>query len=89
VTGAVIGGFALAFQPALQDSFPALAGIANLAIGAAAIGLGRNPNGIAGFLFNIGRKVTGRRGAPAEPIAEQQPDVTLPAPEEVGLVGTP
>ena len=91
VTGAVIGGFALGFQPALQDSFPALAGIANLAIGAAAIGLGRNPNGIAGFLFTIGRRVTGRTAAPAEVAGTAEPtgEPAAQEPEEVGLVGTP
>ena len=87
VTGALIGGIFLGFQPMLQDTFPALAGIANLAIGAAAIALGRNPNGIAGMAFSLGRRVT-RRGSRPQP--EPQPELELtPEAEEVGLVGTP
>lgn len=58
VTGALIGGLALGLSPALQDAFPTLGGIVNLAIGAVAISLGRNPNGIAGMLFKVRRRAT-------------------------------
>lgn len=89
VTGTLIGGFALGFLPALQQRFPALVGLAYLGIGVAAIGLGRDPNGIAGLLFRLGRFVTGRRGAPEpaeEPTAIGEP---VGEPEEVGLVAAP
>jgi branched-chain amino acid transport system permease protein len=87
ITGAVIGGLFLGFQPMLTDAFPALAGIANLAIGAAAIALGRNPNGIAGISFNLGRRLTGRSATAPPP---QEPEIEIaPEPEEVRLVGTP
>ena len=86
VTGAVIGGFFLGFQPMLQDTFPALAGLFYVLIGGAAIALGRNPNGIAGIAFDLGRRVTGRS---ARPLPEPEPDVEItPETEEVGLVGT-
>ena len=89
VTGALIGGFALGFLPALQQRFPALVGLAYLGIGAAAIGLGRDPNGLAGLLFRAGRFVTGRREE-ADPVAEKQADDdVVTEPEEVGLVAAP
>ena len=87
VTGAVIGGVFLGFQPMLQDSFPALAGLFYVLIGGAAIALGRNPNGIAGIAFNLGRRVTGRSSHPAP---QPEPTVEITAePEEVRLVGAP
>jgi branched-chain amino acid transport system permease protein len=87
VTGAVIGGLFLGFQPMLQDTFPALAGLFYLVIGGAAIALGRNPNGIAGIAFNLARKVTGKT---ADPVAVEDPQIDLVTdPEEVELVGTP
>ena len=89
ITGAVIGGFALGFLPAVQQRFPALVGLAYLGIGVAAIGLGRDPNGIAGLLFRLGRLVTGRRDD-VEPV-EEPTDVEEPVeePKEVGLVAAP
>jgi branched-chain amino acid transport system permease protein len=90
VTGAVIGGVALAFMPAVQDAFPALAGLMYLAIGAAAIALGRNPNGLAGMAFNLGRRVIGRSDAQPEPVTPDEGfDEAVAESEEVGLVGTP
>lgn len=89
VTGTLIGGFALGFLPALQQRFPALVGLAYLGIGVAAIGLGRDPNGIAGLLFRLGRLVTGRRDEPAA-IEDSAPDEgSIEEPEEVGLVAAP
>ena len=89
ITGAVIGGFALGFLPALQQRYPALVGAAYLGIGAAAIGLGRDPNGLAGLLFRLGRFVTGRRDRP-EPVEQPQPVAEPEAQtEEVGLVAAP
>ena len=91
ITGTLIGGFAIGFLPAVQQRFPALVGLAYLGIGAAAIGLGRDPNGLAGLLFKLGRTVTGRRDE-VEPESEPEavPDDEEPAAtEEVGLVAAP
>ena len=88
ITGTVIGGFALGFLPALQQRFPALVGVAYLGIGVAAIGLGRDPNGIAGLLFRFGRLVTGRRDEAPE-LEEEQVEEETAQPEEVGLVAAP
>jgi branched-chain amino acid transport system permease protein len=51
VTGALLGGAAYALLTYGQTTYSALAGIVFLVIGAAAIGLGRQPNGLAGFLY--------------------------------------
>jgi branched-chain amino acid transport system permease protein len=89
ITGTLIGGFVIGFLPAVQQRFPALVGVAYLGIGVAAIGLGRDPNGIAGLLFRLGRLVTNRRDEP-EPLAETDEDSDeSAAPEEVGLVAAP
>ena len=88
VSGALLGGFMLGFLPALQQRYPALVGLAYLGIGAAAIALGRNPNGIMGILFDLGRRVTGRSDVPdaePEPVHQDEP---LEQTEEVSLVAT-
>ncbi|MGH9139449.1 MAG: ABC transporter permease [Acidimicrobiales bacterium] len=53
ITGAAIGGALFALLPILQSAkYPDWAGgVAFAAVAAAAIGLGRQPNGIAGMLF--------------------------------------
>ena len=85
ITGALIGGVFLGFLPALQDAFPALSGLAYLGIGAAAIGLGRDPNGIAGLLFKLGRRVTGQRDEPPHPAADVPVSDDAVAREEVAV----
>lgn len=50
VSGALIGGLLLALLPVLQGEGPAVGGLVFLATGAAAVSLGRNPNGIAYFI---------------------------------------
>lgn len=65
VSGALIGGLALALLPLLQERIPDLAGIVFLLTGAAAVSLGRNPNGIAFFLSEaFGRFLPWRREGP-------------------------
>ena len=89
ITGTLIGGFALGFMPAIQQRFPALVGVAYLGIGIAAIGLGRDPNGIAGLLFRLGRVVTGRRDETPELTDADATEDESEAREEVGLVAAP
>lgn len=88
ITGTLIGGFALGFLPALQQRFPALVGIAYLGIGVAAIGLGRDPNGIAGLLFRLGRFATRRQDEPAAAIEDTDVADQTAQPEEVTLVAS-
>jgi branched-chain amino acid transport system permease protein len=79
VSGALIGGLLLGLMPAVQDAVPALGGVVFLLIGAAAIGLGRNPNGLAGLLFGLGERW---RSGPTDP-----PEDTPAQQEEVPPVG--
>ena len=51
VTGALLGGMGLALLPVLQGFFPQLTGLVPLLVGLSAMTLGRNPNGMAWFLF--------------------------------------
>jgi branched-chain amino acid transport system permease protein len=51
VTGALIGGMSLALLPVLAGYFPELTGLTPLLVGLSAMTLGRNPNGMAWFLF--------------------------------------
>jgi branched-chain amino acid transport system permease protein len=51
VTGAVIAGALFAFLSYAQGEFPDLAGLVFFAIAAAAIGLGRQPDGLAGMVL--------------------------------------
>jgi branched-chain amino acid transport system permease protein len=78
VTGALIGGSLYALLLTAQAKFPKAAGIVFLAVGVAAVALGRNPNGIAFFLHQQGRKILPKRRA-SPPMAEPIP----PAMEEV------
>lgn len=55
VTGAALGGMVLMLLPVLQSQSSALSGLVFLCIGIAAVSLGHQPNGVAGFLFQLGR----------------------------------
>lgn len=61
VTGAALGGMVLMLLPVLQSQFPALSGLVFLCIGIAAVSLGHQPNGVAGYLFQL----SGLRSLPA------------------------
>lgn len=52
VTGALIGGALFALLPLVQSKEPELAGLVFAAVAAGAIGLGRQPDGLAGMLFD-------------------------------------
>jgi branched-chain amino acid transport system permease protein len=64
VTGAVLAGSLFALLSYAQSTFPDLAGLVFLAIAAGAIGLGRQPDGIAGVVLGaFGRRDRGAGGA--------------------------
>jgi branched-chain amino acid transport system permease protein len=50
VSGALIGGALFALLPYVQSHHPSLAGLVFAGVAAVAIGLGREPNGLAGML---------------------------------------
>ena len=64
VTGAVLGGIALTALPELQSSFPSVGGMFFVAIAVFAILLAKEPNGVSGYLFRLGRWLE-RRIAPS------------------------
>src|SRR5207237_4106600 len=55
ITGAWLGGLLLMLLPVLQSQYKVLSGTEFLIIGIAAVSLGRDPNGIANYLFSFGR----------------------------------
>jgi branched-chain amino acid transport system permease protein len=74
VTGALVGGFALMLLPEIQSSSDNLAGGAVLlVIGLAAVGLGRDPNGLVSFVITAGRWAR-RKAASDPPPADPAPD---------------
>ena len=60
VTGALVGGVLLMLLPLTQSQYPALSGVVFLIIGFGAVGLGRDPNGLANQLFRAGEAVRSR-----------------------------
>jgi branched-chain amino acid transport system permease protein len=89
VTGALLGGLLLGLGPAITDLVPALGNALNVLIGAAAIALGRNPNGLAGIAFRLGARF---RGTPEDQVASGEPAVATDSdeiPEEVSIVAAP
>jgi branched-chain amino acid transport system permease protein len=80
VSGALIGGFALMLLPVIQSSGDnAVGGLVLLVIGLAAVGLGRDPNGLVSFAITAGRRVTASSGPPAtaedEPVRAEREEV--------------
>ena len=65
VTGALTGGALFALLPLVQSEQPELAGLVFAAVAAAAIGLGRQPDGIAGLLYDGVASWRPARRAPA------------------------
>jgi branched-chain amino acid transport system permease protein len=55
VTGAAIGGMFLMYMPVVQSDHPEFAGLVLVVLGAGAVVIGRDPNGLANKLFNIGK----------------------------------
>ena len=62
VTGALVGGFFVAFAPKLQELLPQLPAAAYLLTGLAAISIGRDPNGIGGQVSALGARLRAARG---------------------------
>jgi branched-chain amino acid transport system permease protein len=62
VTGAFIGGSLFALLPYVQSEYPDQAGLVFAAVAVAVVALGRQPNGLAGMLFETirGRGKAGR-----------------------------
>ncbi len=98
ITGALVAGILFALLNYAQANVSDLAGIVFIVVAAAAIGLGRQPNGVAGAILAGTRSLAGRRLRPARTgrlegqeraaqeraAQETQPVRTPPAAVEVG-----
>ena len=84
VTGALIAGALFALLTYAQTTFEDLAGVVFVVVGAAAIGLGQQPNGLAGFLFS-GRRFDPRSRLPR--LARREPVRSAAAPTTVAIGG--
>jgi branched-chain amino acid transport system permease protein len=73
VSGSAIGGMVLMLLPVVAAEFAELGGIMFLAIGVAALGLGRDPNGVASRLFALGRWRPGAGTKPSVPFRRSVP----------------
>jgi branched-chain amino acid transport system permease protein len=84
VTGAAIAGGLFALLSYAQATYSELSGVVFLAIAAAAVSLGRQPDGLAGMVLSVRRRgrETGRAGA-VRP-ARRRPLVADPAPTAGG-----
>jgi branched-chain amino acid transport system permease protein len=83
VTGALIGGALFALLPVVQSKQPELAGLVFAGVAVGAISLGRQPNGLAGMLFERAR--TTRRASRSAPVAVSDASGVS---EEVQVVAT-
>ena len=73
VTGALIGGSLFALLPYVQSEYPDQAGLVFAAVAIAVVALGRQPNGLAGMLFEAvsGRGKAGREKRDDSPAAKE------------------
>ncbi len=88
ITGALIGGYFVATSPQLQDRFPQIPAINFLVTGLVVIVVGRYPNGIGGFLSDVGARLRARTQAPEPPAGPAPQSVPVaPARKEKSLAG--
>jgi len=82
VTGAALGGVGLMLLPVLQANYPNVGGLFFIVIAVGAILLARNPNGLAVYLFGLGRVFEGRFG---DRLRERIPILPLPGGSVAGM----
>lgn len=75
VSGAFIGGALFALLPYVQSENPELAGLVFAGVAAVAIGLGRQPNGLAGIVVERVDRFLGRTAPAAATTSTEQPEV--------------
>lgn len=79
ITGALIGGILFALLPLVQSESPQLAGVVFAAVAVAAVLLGKQPNGMAGLLFE--RVARWRRATQAAPTEREDEPLSATAQE--------
>lgn len=82
ITGAFVGGGLFALLPFVQSQYPDQAGLVFAAVAVAVVALGRQPNGLAGMLYEWAR---GLRSAGREPQARAPAGNAVGRPEAVGV----
>jgi branched-chain amino acid transport system permease protein len=89
VFGAALAGILFALLSYAESTFPDLAGIVFVVVASAAVGLGRQPNGLAGVVLDLVKTVRGRTAASAEqaPVATRTPSLPSPQPAEPAVQG--
>ncbi len=78
ITGAFFGGFLFALLPLVQSESPSLAGLVFAGVAVAAVLLGKQPNGIAGLVYErVGawRRSLRAEARPVEPTAVRRSEV--------------
>ena len=81
VTGALVGGSLFALLPLVQSEQPELAGLVFAAVAAVAVGLGRQPNGLAGLVYERPGRAGGVPVVAAPPQGWQPPAAAVPSRE--------
>jgi len=79
VSGAFLGGALFAILPFVQAEYPQYAGVPFAAVAVVAILLGRQPNGLAGILYEQLERVFGRRSPVGATTSTTPSPVTRPA----------
>lgn len=81
IAGALLAGTIYALLTYAESAFPDLAGLVFVAIGAAAVSLGRQPNGVAGVVLDLAQGLRGRRvratKASPSPVSSESTQVTV------------
>lgn len=80
VSGAFLGGVLFALLPYIQSEYRQYAGLVFAAVAAVAIGLGRQPNGLAGILFERFDRALGRDRPSATRLEDTEPAVAVAGP---------
>jgi branched-chain amino acid transport system permease protein len=79
ITGALLAGTVFALLTYTQSTFAELGGVVFIGVGAAAVGLGRQPNGLAGVALDVIGRLR-RPAAPARGAASPPPTAADAAP---------
>jgi branched-chain amino acid transport system permease protein len=82
ITGALLAGTVFALLTYTQSTFAELGGVVFIGVGAAAVGLGRQPNGLAGVALDVIGRLR-RPPAPAATSPSAPADATTTAPQPV------
>jgi branched-chain amino acid transport system permease protein len=78
ITGALLAGTVFALLTYTQSTFAELGGVVFIGVGAAAVGLGRQPNGLAGVVLDVVDRLRSRPAPPPTAPAAAPPPADRP-----------